>query len=89
MIKSKAKADDDYKVKNVLEYGNCAVVLKYGKELKENLNESAVYSWGTQYKVGWNKEEEVKPNLKVNFIPSAKQGRPLLIGETLDNQVKA
>ena len=52
------------------------------------MKESTVHSWATKYKEGWKNEGEVKPNLKVNFISSAKQGRPLLIGETLDNQVK-
>jgi len=86
------KVDGDYKAgvaKYALEHGNCAAVRKYSNELKENLNESTVHSWVTKYKEEWSKKEGDESNPEVNFIPSAKQGRLLLIGETLDNQVKA
>ena len=81
------KVDGDYKAiiaMYALEHSNCAAARKYSSELKENWNESTVRSWVTKYKEEWSKERR-ESNPEVTFIPSAKRGRPLLTGETLDN----
>lgn len=76
--------------KYALENGNCAAARKYSSELKEKLSESTVRSWVTKYKQEWSKKRaRGESDPEVTLIPSAKRGRPLLIGETLDNQVKA
>lgn len=78
--------------KYALENGNCAAARKFSASLnlEKKLNESTVRSWVTTYK----KELECKRKLgervpEVKVLPLAKRGRPLLLGETLDGQVKA
>ena len=76
--------------KYALEHGNCAAARKYSRELNENLNESTVHSWVKAYQAEWSKKRKLgDTDPSVDVIPSAKRGRPLLLGETLDNQVKA
>ena len=76
--------------KYALEHGNCAAARKYSRELNENLNESTVRSWVKAYQAEWLKKRKLgDTDPSVDVIPSAKRGRPLLLGETLDNQVKA
>ena len=76
--------------KYALEHGNSAAARKYTCELEENLNESTVRSWVKVYKAEWMKKRKLgDTDPAVEVLPSAKRGRPLLIGETMDNQVKA
>ena len=76
--------------KYALEHGNCAAARKYSRELNENLNESTVRIWVKAYQTEWLKKRKLgDTDPSVDVIPSAKRGCPLLLGETLDNQVKA
>ena len=73
-----------------MKHSNCAASRKYSKELQQQLNESTVRSWVKTYRAEWEckrKLGEINPEVKV--LPLAKRGCPLLLGETLDNQVKA
>lgn len=73
-----------------MEHGNCAASRKYSKELQQHLNESTVRSWVKTYRAEWQHKRKLgEVNPEVNTLPSAKRGCPLLLGETLDNQVKA
>ena len=73
-----------------MEYGNCAASRKYSKELQQHLNESTVRSWVKMYRTEWQRKRKLSEiNPEVKILPLAKRGRPLLLGETLDNQVKA
>ena len=75
--------------KYTLEQANCAAARKYSGELKENLNESIVQSWVKVYKAKWMKKRKLgDTDPSVAVLPSSKRGHPLLIGETMDNQVK-
>ena len=72
--------------KYALEHSNCAAARKYSRELNENLNESTVRSWVKAYQAEWLKKRKLgDTDPSVDVIPSAKRGRPLLLGETLDN----
>ena len=58
--------------------------------MKEHLNESTVRSWVSTYKREVEcKRKSEEDDLQVKVLPLAKRGRPLLFGETLDNQEKA
>ena len=73
-----------------MEHGNCAASRKYSKELQQHLNESTVCSWVKTYRAEWQRKRklgEVNPEVKI--LSLAKRGCPLLLGETLDNHVKA
>ena len=71
-----------------MEHDNCSASSKYSKELQQHLNESTVHSWVKTYRTEWQRKRklsEINPEGKI--LPLAKRGSPLLLGETLDNQV--
>ena len=77
-----------------MEHGKCAASRKYSKELQQHLNESTVPAFLGQLKhiarAEWQRKRKLSEvNQEVKILPLAKRGRPLLLGETLDNQVKA
>ena len=62
----------------------------YSKELQQHLIESTVRSWVKTYRTERQRKRKLSEiNPEVTILPLAKRGRPLLLGETLDNQVKA
>ena len=87
------KISPEYKAKiakYAIENGNCAAARKFGKSLEKPLNESTVRSWVVIYK----KELEYKRKIgetvpDVSVLPQSKRGRPLLMPDKLDYQVRA
>lgn len=76
--------------KFAVENGNCAAAGKYNKGSKEHLNESTVFSQVSTYNSEMEcKRESGEDDLVVKVLPLAKRDRPLLIGETIYNRVKA
>lgn len=68
------------------QHGNSAAARHFSKKLSCNLNESVVRGWVTKYK----KQLKAKPTIdpqEISELPTAKRGRPLLLGHELDTQV--
>jgi hypothetical protein len=73
-------------------YGVVGAVRRYKKEEPGvTLRQSTVRTWRTTYHTELKKrtQEETQGLVTVESFPSKKRGRPLLLGEELDEQVKA
>ena len=76
--------------RHAVENGNSSAARKFSKTLDKDLNESTVRSWVTQYKKELSRKRQLGETVPaVQVLPPAKRGRPLLIGDQLDSQVKA
>ena len=75
--------------KEAIAIGNSAAARKNSKKLGMNLNESSVRSWVATYKKELSRKRKSGEELDVDILPLKKRGRPLLLGELLDSQVKA
>ena len=62
----------------------------FSKKLEVPLKESSIRTWVGKYKLEWEKKVKAggETDLRVKSLPSAKRGRPLLLGEELDKQVQ-
>ena len=75
-----------YIARYAIENGNCRTARKFSTTDKV-IDESSVRGWVTTYK-----REETKAGEEVSavpLLPVAKRGRPLLLGDTLDSEVKS
>ena len=75
--------------KEAIAIGNSTAARKNSKKLGMVLNESSVHSWVATYKKELSKKRKSGEELDVDILPLKKRGRPLLLGELLDSQVKA
>ena len=72
-----------------LENGNCSAVRHFSEKLEVPLKESSIRTWVGKCKFEPEKKVKAKEtDLRVKSLPSAKRGRPLLLGEELDKQVQ-
>lgn len=71
--------------------GNKAAVRHYSKHLEVDLKVTSVQTWKTKYLSELNRKRKdgEMDDLTVKSLPVKKRGRPLLLGEKLDSQVKS
>ena len=71
-------------------YGNLAAVRHFTKKLGVEVKESSVRTWKVKYRaeVERKKRGGDKGELRVEKLHVKKRGRPLLLGEKLDDEVK-
>ena len=71
-------------------HGNLAAVRPSTKKLGVEVKESSVRTWKVKYRaeIEWKKRGGDKAELCVEKLPVKKRGRPLLLGEKLDDEVK-
>ena len=70
--------------------GNSVAARKYTKILGKKLNKSTVHLWVKNYKLELERKRkagDIEPDVQV--LPTAKRGRPFLLGEKLDGQTQA
>ena len=77
-------------------HGNRAATRRYSKELEVELKESSVATWKKKYQDELkrvagrvSRDGGVDHAVEVKVLPLKKRGRPLLLGEKLDSEVKA
>lgn len=75
--------------REAIDIGNSAAARKYSKKLDTSLNESSVRLWVVKYKEEVSRKIKSGEELPMDILPLKKRGRPLLIRELLDSQVKA
>ncbi len=70
--------------------GIVSAVEHFSKELDVNLKESTVRTWKAKYlaEVRLRKKADDGTPLSVTSLPQKKRGRPLMLGESLDTEVK-
>ena len=74
-------------------YGNKAAIHRYSEEYSTNIKDSSVSTWKSKYAKEFDRKRgagEVEQNgdIVVHSIPQKKRGRPLLLGDELDERVK-
>ena len=71
--------------------GNQAAIRHFSKQLGIELKVTSVQTWKTKYVAELNRKRKAgeTDDLTVKALPVKKLGRPLLLGENLDSQVKA
>lgn len=71
--------------------GNQAAIRHFSKQLGVDLKVTSVQTWKTKYVAELNRKRKAGEtgDLTVKALPVKKLGRPLLLGEKLDSQVKA
>ena len=70
------------------ENGTTNAIRRFSKEFPD-LKESTVRGWRSAYLLELNRRTRGGKNLMVDKLPQGKIGWPLLLGETLDQQVQA
>ena len=71
-------------------HGNAAAVSRFSKELGMAIKESSVRTWKVKYQKELQRKRQAgKMDLSVKSLPSQKRGRPLLLGEKMDKEVKS
>ena len=76
--------------RHAVENDNSSGARKFSKTLDKNLNESTVHSKVTLYNKKLMRLRQLGETVPAAVVlPSAKRGRPLLIGDQLDSQVKS
>ena len=72
-------------------HGNQAAVVKFSKELEVQLKVTTVQTWKTKYLAELRRKQSAGEtgDLTINSLPLKKRGRPLLLGEKLDSEVKS
>uniref|UniRef100_A0A1X7TFM8 Uncharacterized protein n=1 Tax=Amphimedon queenslandica TaxID=400682 RepID=A0A1X7TFM8_AMPQE len=68
--------------------GTQAAKIKYNRELQITINESTVWKFKELYKVELAKSRINRNSLPVTELSLKKRGRPLLLGDRLDEMVK-
>ena len=74
--------------KYAAENGTTNAIRRFSKEFPD-LKESTVRGWRSAYLLELNRRTRGGESLMVDKLPQGKIGRPLLLGETLDQQVQA
>ena len=71
-------------------HGNVSAAHRFSKELGIVVTESSVRVWKTKYlaEIVRKQETDETGDISVTKLPSKKRGRPLLLGEKLDREVK-
>ena len=71
--------------------GNPAAVRHFSKQLNVKLKITSVQTWKTKYLAELNHKRKAgeTDDLTVKSLPVKKCGRPLLLGEKLDSQIKS
>ena len=71
-------------------HGNLAAVRHFPKKMGVEVKESSVRTWKTKYRqeLERKKRSGEKSDLRVQKLPVKKRGKPLLLGEKLDDEVK-
>ena len=71
-------------------HGNLAVVRDFTKKLGVEVKESSVRTWKVKYRAEIERKKRGgdEGELRVEKLPVKKCGRPLLLGEKLDDEVK-
>ena len=76
--------------KYALQNGISVAVKYYSKTLEKPIKESSVRMWISKYKSEYQKKRKTgETDLNITSLPSAKRGRPLMLGEQLDSQVQS
>ena len=72
-------------------HGNQAAVRHFSKQLKVQVQVTSVQTWKTKYlaEISRKRKEGETDNLTVKSLPVKTSGRPLLLGEKLDSEVKS
>ena len=72
-------------------HGNQAAIRHFSKQLEVELKVTSVHTWKTKYLAELNRKRKAgeADDLTVKSLPVRKRGRPLLLGEKLDSQVKS
>ena len=73
--------------KYAIENGNSRAARKFSTT-DMAINESTIRSWVATYKEELERKRKAGEDSAISSLPEAKRGRPLLLGDTLDNQVK-
>ena len=71
-----------------IENGNCRAARKFSSTDKV-IDESSVRGWVTTYKKEVERKRKAGEEESISLLPVAKRGRPLLLGDTLDTEVKS
>ena len=71
------------------EHGNKAAATHFSKQLGFDVKESSVSTWKCKYLDELKRRAAAGITVEVKSLPSKKMGRPLLLGERLDDQVKS
>ena len=73
-----------------LMYGNIAAQRRFSKKLGTDIKESTICTWKIKYQaaVSLKKESSGDQDVSVTSLPTKKQGRPLMLGEKLDEEVQ-
>ena len=76
-----------------LSHGNQAAICRYNEEYSTEIRESSVSTWKSKYVTELDCKQkagdfEASGALVVDTLPLKKRGRPLLLGNELDDQVK-
>lgn len=75
--------------KYAIEHGNKAAVRHFGRKLDVDLKASSVATWKSKYLSEMQRKINAGDDDKeVTSLPVKKRGRPLLLGEDLDEKVK-
>ena len=74
--------------KYAAENGTTNAIRHFSKELP-NLKESTIRGWRSAYVLELKHRTKGDEDLRVDRLPQGKIGRPLMLGETLDQQVQA
>ena len=71
-------------------HGNLVAVHHFSKEFGVEMKESSVTTWNAKYLAAVNSKRRAGEtnDLEVKCLPVKKRGRPLLLGEKLDTEVK-
>ena len=71
-------------------HGNVSAARRFSKELGIVVKESSVRVWKAKYlaEIARKQETDETGDISVTKLPSKKRGRPLLLGEKLDTEVK-
>ena len=71
--------------------GNQAAIRHFSKQLAVELKPTSAQTWKTKYLDELNRKlkERETENLTVMSLPIKKRGRPLLLGEKLDSEIKS
>ena len=80
--------------KYAINNGNKAVIEHYSWEFRVQLKENTLSTWESRYyegikRLSKNRQFAESDEIVVTTLPSLKQGRPLLVGDTLDYQVQS
>ena len=64
-------------------------MLKFSSDWDINLKESTIWTWKTKYVDKLSRKRKTGDTSAVQGLHNCKRGRPLLLGDELDDEVKA